>query len=81
MKIINKFKTYMTEPTKCYVYKCKSICCSNAPLPEDFLPKHQDKIARTVYSGFNIGQNWIEDNYNSIIYHTTLLGYALCPPI
>ena len=71
MKIINKFKTYMTEPAKCYVYKCKSICCSNAPLPEDFLPKHQDKIARTVYSGFNIGQNWIEDNYNSIIYHTT----------
>lgn len=64
-------KTYLTKPTKCFIPKCKAHCCINAPLPEDFLPKHTDKITRKIYSGINIGQNGMEDKYNSIIYNTT----------
>jgi len=71
MKIISRLKNFINTPSKCYIPKCKAVCCTNAPLPEDFLPKHQDKIKRPIYAGINIGQNWIEDTYNSVIYNTT----------
>ncbi len=71
MKIISKIKTYLNTPSKCFIPKCKAHCCTNAPLPEDFLPKHPDKIQRNIYSGINIGQNDPHDTFNSVIYNTT----------
>lgn len=71
MKILPKIKNYINAPTQCFIPKCKAICCANAPLPEDFLPKYKDKIVRDIYGGINIGQNDIHDTYNSIIYKTT----------
>ncbi|MBD5403208.1 hypothetical protein HDR58_10510 [bacterium] len=77
MKITN-LKTYFTKPSKCFIPKCKSHCCINAPLPEDFLPKHTDKIQRQIWGGFNMGQNDLLDSYNSVIYSTRpviFMGY------
>ena len=71
MKIISRLRNYINTPTKCFIPRCKARCCVDAPLPEDFLPKHPDKIQRNIYSGINIGQNWVEDTYNSVIYNTT----------
>lgn len=65
-----KISKYLTEPVKCFIPKCRAICCANAPLPENFLPKHQDKIQRRIYGAFNMGQNDIHDTYNSVIYST-----------
>lgn len=70
MKIRN-LKIYFTNPEKCFIPKCKAHCCTNAPLPEDYLPKHADKIQRNIYSGINIGQNDPCDTFNSVIYNTT----------
>ncbi len=78
---ITNLKTYLTTPSKCFIPKCKSHCCINAPLPEGFLPKHQDKIQRQIFGGFNMGINDVEqDTYNSIIYSTRpviFMGYDL----
>jgi Fe-S-cluster containining protein len=71
MKIGQKVTTYFTEPSKCFIIKCKARCCQNAPLPEDFLPKYPDKLRRDIYSAVNIGRNDPRDTYNSIIYNTT----------
>ena len=71
MKIRQKVITYFTEPSKCFIIKCKARCCQNAPLPEDFLPKYPDKLRRDIYSAVNIGRNDPRDTYNSIIYNTT----------
>ena len=68
---ITKLKTYLTEPSKCFVQRCKARCCTNVPLPEDFLPSHPEKIQRNIYSGINIGHNDPRDTYNSVIYNTT----------
>lgn len=68
---ITNLKTYLTTPSKCYIPKCKAHCCTNAPLPENFLPKHTDKIQRNIYSGINIGKNDPCDSFNSVIYNTT----------
>jgi len=68
---LTKLKTYLTTPAKCFIPKCKAHCCTNAPLPEDFLPKHYEKIQRNIYSGINIGQNDPRDTFNSVIYNTT----------
>lgn len=67
---IQNLKTYLKTPYTCFIPKCRSKCCVNAPLPEDFLPKHLDKIQRPIFSGVNIGQNDPRDTYNSIIYST-----------
>ncbi|MDE6138089.1 MAG: YkgJ family cysteine cluster protein [Candidatus Gastranaerophilales bacterium] len=75
---IKNIKTYLTTPSKCFIPKCKAKCCINAPLPEDFLPKHKDKIQRQVFGGFNMGVNDIRDKYDSIIYSTRpviFMGY------
>lgn len=74
MKITN-IKAYFTKPSKCFIPKCKSHCCINAPLPEDFLPKHKDKIQRQIFGGFNLGQNDFRDSYNSIVYSTRPVIY------
>lgn len=71
MKIISRIKTYLNTPSKCFIPKCKAHCCTNAPLPEDFLPKHPNAIQRNIYSGINIGQNDPHDTFNSVIYNTT----------
>lgn len=68
---LNKLKSYLKSPIKCYIPKCKAKCCINAPLPEDFLPKFEGRIQRRIYSGINIGQNDPRDTFNSIIYNTT----------
>lgn len=68
---ITQLKTYLTEPSKCFVQRCKARCCTNVPLPEDFLPSHTEKIQRKIYSGINIGHNDPRDTYNSVIYNTT----------
>ncbi len=78
---ITKLKTYFTAPSQCFIPKCKARCCINAPLPEDFLPKHTDKIQRPVYSAVNIGVNDLRDTYNSVIYDTIpgpiqFIGYS-----
>lgn len=68
----------MTEPSKCFIPKCKARCCVNAPLPEGFLPKFKDKIKLPIYSATNIGVNDIKDTYNSIVYNTKpikFIGY------
>ncbi len=75
---LTKLKQYLTTPNRCFVPKCRARCCANAPLPEDFLPKHQDKIQRQIFGGFNMGQNDPRDTYNSIIYSTRpiiFIGY------
>lgn len=75
---LTKLKAYLTEPSKCFIPKCKAHCCINAPLPEDFLPKHQDKIQRQIFGSFNMGVNDLRDTYNSIIYSTRpiiFIGY------
>lgn len=75
---LTKLKQYFTARTQCFIPKCKSHCCINAPLPEDFLPKHQDKIQRRIFGGFNMGQNDPRDTYNSVIYSTRpiiFIGY------
>ena len=69
-KIVSRFKTYMTEPTKCFTPKCKAHCCINAPLPEGFLQKYKDKIQLDIFSATNIGINDPKDTYNSIVYNT-----------
>lgn len=77
-KIITSFKNYMTEPSKCFIPKCKARCCVNAPLPEGFLPKHKDKIQLRIFSATNIGINDPKDTYNSIVYNTKpiqFIGY------
>ena len=77
-KIVSRFKTYMTEPTKCFTPKCKAHCCINAPLPEGFLQKHKDKIQLDIFSATNIGINDPKDTYNSIVYNTRpikFMGY------
>ena len=71
MQYWNRFKTYLNEPCRCFVPKCKAICCVNAPLPEDFLPKHKDSIQRGIYYATNIGVNDPRDTYNSVLYNTT----------
>lgn len=68
---LNKIKSYLNTPIKCYIPKCNAKCCINAPLPEDFLPKFESRIQRPIYSGINIGQNDPRDTFNSIIYNTT----------
>lgn len=70
MKIYN-LKTYLTTPSKCYIPKCKAICCADAPLPVDFLPKHKDKIQRNIYNITNIGRNDPKDTYDSVLFNTT----------
>ena len=78
MTKITNLKTYLNKPYKCYIPKCRSKCCINAPLPEDFLPKHKDKIQRQIFGAFNMGQNDIRDTYNSVIYSTRpiiFIGY------
>lgn len=77
-KIVSRFKTYMTEPTKCFIPKCKAMCCVNAPLPEGFLQKHKAKIQRNIFSATNIGINDPADTFNSIVYNTRpikFMGY------
>ena len=69
-KIMTRFKRYITEPSQCFIPKCKARCCVNAPLPEGFLPKFKDKIQLDIFSATNIGVNDINDTYNSIIYDT-----------
>lgn len=71
MNKIQKFRTYLTSPQKCFIPKCKAHCCINAPLPEDFLPTMQSRIQRRIYSSVNIGQNDLRDKFNSVIYNTT----------
>ena len=61
----------MTEPSKCFIPKCKARCCVNAPLPEGFLPRFKDKIQLDIFSATNIGINDPNDTYNSIVYDTT----------
>lgn len=68
---LNNIKSYLKTPTKCYIPICKAKCCTNAPLPEDFLPKFEGRIQRQIYSAVNIGQNDPRDTFNSIIYNTT----------
>ena len=70
MKIISKLQNYMNKPSKCFIPKCKAICCANAPLPENFLPNNKDKVVRDVYAAINIGLNDINDTYNSVLYKT-----------
>ena len=71
MKIRQKITTYLTEPSKCFIAKCKARCCQDAPLPEDFLAKYPEQLRRNIYSAINIGHNDPRDTYNSIIYNTT----------
>ena len=66
MSKIQKLRTYLTSPTKCFIPKCKARCCIDAPLPEDFLPRMQSRIQRQIYSGANIGQNDPRDKFNSV---------------
>lgn len=68
---LTRIRTYLNTPSKCYIPKCKSRCCANAPLPEDFLPKHQDKVQRKIFNIINIGQNDPKDTYNSVMFNTT----------
>jgi Fe-S-cluster containining protein len=70
-KIATRFKNYMTEPSKCFIQKCKARCCINAPLPEGFLEKHRNKVQLDIFYGTNIGVNDVSDTYNSIVYSTT----------
>lgn len=75
---LTKLKSYLTEPSKCFIPKCKAHCCINAPLPEDFLPRHQENIQRRIFGSFNMGVNDPRDTYNSIIYSTRpiiFIGY------
>ena len=71
MKIRQKVTTYFTEPSKCFILKCKARCCQDAPLPEDFLAKYPEQLRRNIYSAVNIGHNDPRDTYNSVIYNTT----------
>ena len=71
MKIRQKITTYLTEPSKCFIAKCKARCCQDAPLPEDFLAKYPEQLRRNIYSAVNIGHNDPRDTYNSVIYNTT----------
>ncbi len=78
MTRITNLKTYLKTPSKCFIPRCKARCCINAPLPEDFLPKHKDKVQRRIYSAVNIGQNDLRDTYNSVVYSTrpiTFIGF------
>ena len=78
MPKITSLKTYLKSPSKCFIPKCKARCCINAPLPEDFLPKHKDKVQRHIFSAVNMGQNDPRDTYNSVIYSTrpiTFIGF------
>ncbi len=77
MKIKN-LKTYLTNPEKCFIPKCRARCCANVPLPENFLQKHKDNIQREIFGSFNMGINDPKDTYNSIIYSTRpiiFIGY------
>lgn len=77
-KIITRFKNYLTEPSKCFIPKCKARCCVNAPLPEGFLEKHKNKVQLDIFSATNIGINDEKDTYNSIVYNTKpikFIGY------
>lgn len=69
-KVINRFKSYLMEPSRCFIPKCKARCCVNAPLPEGFLPRFKDKVQLDIFSATNIGVNDPNDTYNSIIYDT-----------
>ena len=71
MKIKQKVTTYFTEPSKCFIAKCKARCCQDAPLPEDFLAQYPQELRRNIYSAVNIGRNDPRDTYNSVIYNTT----------
>ena len=71
MKIKQKVTTYFTEPSKCFIAKCKARCCQDAPLPEDFLAQYPKELRRNIYSAVNIGRNDPRDTYNSVIYNTT----------
>ena len=71
MKIKQKITTYLTEPSKCFIAKCKARCCQDAPLPEDFLAQYPQELRRNIYSAVNIGRNDPRDTYNSVIYNTT----------
>ena len=71
MKIKQKITTYFTEPSKCFIAKCKARCCQDAPLPEDFLAQYPKELRRNIYSAVNIGRNDPRDTYNSVIYNTT----------
>jgi len=71
MKSINKLKTYILAPSKCFVPKCQARCCIDAPLPEDFLQKFRGRIQRPIYSAVNIGVNDPKDTFNSVVYNTT----------
>lgn len=71
MKIKQKVTTYLTEPSKCFIAKCKARCCQDAPLPEDFLAKYPEQLRRSIYSAVNIGRNDPHDTFNSVIYNTT----------
>lgn len=72
MKVLSKLQNYINKPTKCFIPKCKAICCANAPLPEKFLPANKDKIVRPIYGAINIGVNDVfKDTFNSVIYKTT----------
>ncbi len=64
-------KSYFFEKNRCFIPRCKAVCCTNAPLPDGFLSKHSNKIMRYVYSAVNIGHNDYRDNFDSIIYNTT----------
>lgn len=71
MKIYSRLKTYFNAPSRCFIPKCKAVCCTNAPLPEDFLQKHVKNVQRRIYSGINIGLNDPRDTFNSVVYNTT----------
>jgi len=66
-----RFKTYLLAPTKCFIPKCQAHCCTNAPLPENFLAEHKGSIQRKIYSAINIGRNSCGDTFNSVRYNTT----------
>lgn len=71
MSAISKLKTYLTTPSKCYIPKCKAICCAEAPIPIDFLPKHKDKVTRKIFEVINFGKNDPRDTFDSVIFNTT----------
>lgn len=71
MKCFTRLRQYLYEPSQCFVKLCEAKCCKNAPLPEDFLPAHKQKVVRPIYYATHIGRNGMYDDYESIIYNTT----------
>ena len=71
MSKISQVKSYFLSPNKCFIPRCKARCCTNAPLPEDFLQYHKSRVQRKIYFALNIGKNDPRDPFNSVLYNTT----------